>query len=376
MRTAGSAFNRDPGPDVRKRFGGATLLRVVTGMIVLAIMAWVSTAQAMPKYVILCIGDGMGSEQIRAAGMYVNGNPGTLSFEALPHRGSVVTKPHGEDITDSAASATAMATGTKVYNGVISRAIPGGGENLKTVLEIAMEEGKAVGVVTTTGVTHATPAAFVAHSRNRRFTAEIVEYYLRLTRPHVFFGGGGTEIPVADTRDAGYRVATTVKDLAALPEENGLRVAGLFGSYHLPYVMDRESNDPGLRQLSAKALAILSQDPDGFFLLIEGGRIDHAGHSNDIERLVREVAEFSDAVQEVMDWSDGRPDTLVLVTADHETGGLRVITNRGAGKAPEVTWQSTGHTSVDVPIFARGSNAFRVNGRLDNTDLFDIMTNR
>jgi alkaline phosphatase len=269
-----------------------------------------------------------------------------------------------------------MATGVKVKNGVLSRAIPGGGEDLKTVLEIAMEKRKAVGIVTTTTVTHATPAAFVAHSRNRRFTAEIADYYLRITRPHLFFGGGGYEIPASRTRSAGYRVATNGNDLAALPVGNGVRVAGLFGSYHLPYVMDRESGDPGLRQLVHKALDILDEDPDGFFLMVEGGRIDHAGHGNDIERLVREVAEFSDAVQEVMDWSNGRPDTLILVTADHETGGLRVIANRGAAKAPDVTWQGSGHTGVNALIFARGTNAHRVSGQIENTALFGIMTGR
>jgi len=357
----------------RRRLSRRVPGRAAAAMLILLVLLWGISAHAMPKHVILCIGDGMGPEQIRAGGMFAHGREGTLSFEALPHRAMVDTRPRGSDVTDSAAAATAMATGVKVKNGVISRAIPGNGEDLKTILEIAMEQGKAAGIVTTTAVTHATPAAFVAHSRSRMFTAEIAGYYLQHTRPQLIFGGGGTGMTVADTRAAGYRVVSTGFDFQNLTTAPGTRVAALFGTTHLAYVPDRRKSQPGLEEIVKKAIGILAADPDGFFLLIEGGRIDHAGHGNDIERLVREVAEFSEAVQVVIDWGKDRKDTLILVTADHETGGLQVLKNHGAGKAPEVAWKTTGHTAASVRVFALGENAHQIQGRMDNTDLFGVM---
>jgi alkaline phosphatase len=108
--------------------------------------------------------------------------------------------------------------------------------------------------------------------------------------------------------------------------------------------------------------------------MVEGGRIDHAGHSNNIRRNVFETLEFSNSVQEVLDWVAGHDDTLVLVTADHETGGLTVLQNNGQGVFPDVSWSTTGHTGVNVPIYAWGVNAELVYGVLDNTDLFHIAT--
>jgi alkaline phosphatase len=128
--------------------------------------------------------------------------------------------------------------------------------------------------------------------------------------------------------------------------------------------------------MTAVALDILDNDPDGFFLMVEGGRIDHAAHANDLQRTVQEVLEFSRAVQTAMDWiaTAAALDTLVLVTADHETGGLLVEGDNGPGMYPDLTWATTGHTAAQVPIYGWGADAWLISPLMDNTDVYAIMT--
>jgi alkaline phosphatase len=127
--------------------------------------------------------------------------------------------------------------------------------------------------------------------------------------------------------------------------------------------------------MTSSALNILDNDPDGFFLMVEGGRIDHASHQGDIARAVLETVEFSSAVQAALVWAAGRTDTLIIVTADHETGGLTVIKNNGQGSMPEVSWSTQGHTLLQVPVYAWGAKAGLINGAMDNTDVFRIIIN-
>jgi len=170
--------------------------------------------------------------------------------------------------------------------------------------------------------------------------------------------------------------------MQALDTETVTMVSGQFGSTHLPYEWDYSTGTdtgydtlPHLSEMTASALAILDNDSDGFFLMVEGGRIDHAGHApNNIERNVYETVEFSNAVQVAIDWGQGRSDTLIIVTADHETGGLTVLQNNGQGNFPSVDWGSTGHTAANVPVYAWGVNAGLVSGVMDNTDLFGVAT--
>ena len=130
-----------------------------------------------------------------------------------------------------------------------------------------------------------------------------------------------------------------------------------------------------LREMTAAALDILDNDADGFFMMVEGGRIDHAGHTGNIQDNVFETLEFAAAVQEAIDWAGVRTDTLIVVTADHETGGLSIVLNKGQGNFPDVDWTGGGgHTGVNVPIYAWGANAETVGGIMDNTDLFELAT--
>jgi alkaline phosphatase len=169
-------------------------------------------------------------------------------------------------------------------------------------------------------------------------------------------------------------VVLNAAEMIALPTATETMVSGQFGTGLMPYEYDGLGDLPDLSEMTDTALNILDNDPDGFFLMVEGGRIDHACHANDIIRSVWEIIEFSEAVQEVIDWAAGRTDTFILVTADHETGGLTVLINNDADNYPTVSWSTGGHTGVNVPMYAWGVNAEMVTGVLDNTQLFAIAT--
>ncbi len=323
-----------------------------------------------PVSVILMIGDGMGYEQVKAASFYYYGEEGKMSFESLPVKGSVSTYSANSSITDSAAAATAMATGQKVNNGVISKAIPGDGSNLETVLEQYKSEGKSVGVVTTAMVSHATPAAFTSHNVSRINYSQIADEIFTVTKPNVVFGGGGSSagIDMAWLQTSGYKSVANEDEMNAL---SGELVCGLFGDGHMPYVYDGLGEYPTLSEMLLKALDLLDENNNGFFLMIEGGRIDHACHSNDLQRMLLEVKAFSDAAQDVLDWIGSRDDILLIVTADHETGGLDVINNNGEGTLPTVAWRTDYHTEVDVPVYGYGPGAEKLSGDMDNTGIFE-----
>lgn len=322
--------------------------------------------------IVLLIGDGMGFEQVRAAGMYANGSAGSLSFESFPYQGSVSTLSVLGGTTDSAAAATAMATGDKVDNGVISQQIPGDGSDLETILETAKGLGASTGLVTTTTISYSTPASFAAHEGSRNNFQEIVSDYLTASQPDVLLGGAQFIDPLT-AEAAGYTVVENSNQLVSLHTETESRLWGQFGETHMPYEWDGLGIFPHLSGLTQAALAILDNDPDGFFLMVEGGRIDNAGHDNHLQRNVFETLEFSNTAGVVMAWAAGRVDTLVIVTADHETGGLKVVANNGQGNFPEVTWSATIHTAQDVPVYAWGVNAHLLKGMVDNTDIFTTM---
>ena len=347
-------------------------LRRFLGSVFTANLLLSCSVGAMPGNVILFIGDGMGAGQIEAASMYAGG---ALSFEDFPYQGQITTYSASSSVTDSAAAATAMATGRKVNNGVISTAVPGDGAELRTVLEEAADRGKRTGLVSTTSITHATPAAFGAHETSRANRTQIAQDYLTQTRPNVLFGGDGS---MAGAGAAGYAVVDDAAGLHALDADSAALVSGQFATGHMTYELDRDltTTQPHLSEMTAAALGILDNDPDGFFLMVEGGRIDHAAHANDIERTVQEVLEFSRAVETAMDWvaASAALDTLVLVTADHETGGLAVTADNGVGQYPDVTWTTTGHAAARVPIYGWGTNGWLIAPLMDNTGVYAVMT--
>ena len=150
-------------------------------------------------------------------------------------------------------------------------------------------------------------------------------------------------------------------------------VSGQFGSYHLPYEYDG-GGDVHLSDMTTTALDLLDNDADGFFMMVEGGRIDHAGHDNNLARNVYETLEFSATVTDILAWAAGRDDTLVVVTADHETGGLTILADNGPGALPTVSWSTGSHTGANVPVYAWGMNAGAFEGAMNNTDFWAAVT--
>ncbi|MBR9989133.1 MAG: alkaline phosphatase [Gemmatimonadetes bacterium] len=231
-------------------------------------------------------------------------------------------------VTDSAAAGTAWSTGRKTLNGLLN-CYPDG-EPLTPILEIARGAGRATGLITTTRVTHATPAAWCARVLDRNEEDDIALQYLAF-RPDVLLGGGGRHFSPAtrsDGRDlaaefsaAGHAVLRTS---AALQRTNASRLLGLFSGSHLPFEIDRRyqnARTPSLAELAAKGLEVLAGYEHGFVAQIEAGRIDHANHHNDAGAAVWEVQAADDALGVVLDFVDRHPDTLLILASDHSTGG-------------------------------------------------------
>ncbi len=353
-----------------RKIASLSLLAVIELVVVCAV-----SCLAAPKNVIMFIGDGMGPEQIKAGGMYAYGSAGTLSFESFPYQGYLTTYSADNAVTDSAAAATALATGFKVNNGVISVALPGSGAELQTLLEYSKALGKSTGLVTTVYVEHATPAAFGAHETSRNNVSQIAGDYLNRSQPNILFGGC---YYTSGADGYGYVEVFNRAEMQALNPDVVTKVSGQFatGASYMPYEYDGLGDKPHLSEMTATALDILDNDSDGFFLMVEGGKIDEACHSNDLPRAVREVVEFSNAVQVALNWviARGETDYLILVAADHETGGLYNLQNKGIGVYPTGNWTTTNHTAANVRVFALGVNADMISGVMNNTDMFAVVT--
>lgn len=336
------------------------------------------------KNIILMIGDGMGPEQVKAGSYYLYGKAGKMCFEPY-YKCNVTTYSKNAAVTDSAAAATTMATGHKTNNGMLSESPAG--IIYETILEKAKAMGKRTGLVTTVAITDATPAGFGAHNEARSNWLQIGDYYISNTQPNVLFGGGD---PAKDTKyfsnelvqkaqTTGYKTVFDAAQFNSIDPATTDHVLGLFAKDDMTYECDRKPDckEPHLYQMAEKALQIVSRDPKGFFLMVEGGSIDHGGHKNNIKIAAGEAAGFNKAVQTVLNWMNGRNDTLLIVTADHETGGLKA-TNKGVGQYPDATWTTTGHTNTNVPLYTTGAdcnlvNSFIKNGVIDDTNINTFM---
>ncbi len=324
---------------------------------------------AWPRRIILFIGDGMGPEQV-VAGSYYLGR--SASFTDFDVRASITTDSEDTMITDSAAAATAMATGQKVGNGVLSMDKPGTEAKIETILEKAARTGMLTGLVTTTYLTHATPAAFAAHQLSRTLYDAIADDYLARSRPNIMLGGGANGLDDAEASGAGYSVIKTESELSSISRSAVPMIAGLFGSGFLPYEIERDTDSPypDLAGMTAEALRLLEDSSTGFFLMVESGLIDQAAHSNDAARMAGEVAALDRAVSVALDWAENKDGVLIVVTADHETGGITAVSDSGAGFVPAITWSTTGHTARAVDLYAWGTGAARFLTATDNTHLF------
>jgi alkaline phosphatase len=347
--------------------------------------------------VILFIGDGMGAEQ-RKAGQWLSvGQSGQLIMDQLPVQGWSQTASADNPVTDSAAGATAISTGVKTKNGYIG--VDPAGDPLSTILEIAHARGWSTGLITTVQIAHATPASFAAHVPDRNDMTTIAAQLLE-EGVEVLLGGGEDEFlrtdqtghypepgERTDGRDlvseasvAGYTYVYDDSGFQAVNAAGTNQLLGLFADEGMlrPY-------SPGLAAMTEKAIEILSADPEGFFLMVEGGQIDWAGHANEAALAMEDVLGLDDAVQVALDYRASHADTLVIVTADHETGGMSVgLTSTGAPgedgpfQMPDdtdfyVNWTTTGHTAADVPVTATGPWSGSLQGTYANTHLFTAM---
>ncbi|MDQ0196796.1 alkaline phosphatase [Paenibacillus wynnii] len=300
-------------------------------------------AKAQSKNLIVLIGDGMGPAQVSAARYYQQYTKGISHLNIDPYYvgQSTTYADRGEDggkivsgiVTDSASAGTAFATGHKTYNAGISVSNEDVSKPFASIIEAAEVTGKATGLVTTARITHATPAVYASHVRSRDNESAIASQYLD-SGVDVLLGGGkqffvtkeekGKRTDkniLADFQAKGYTLVENTASLNALPSQT-TKVLGLFGSSHVAYVPDRTSDIPSLAAMTSKALNILSKDKDGFVMMIEGGRIDHSGHANDLPTLVQEVLDFDAAFKTAIEYAKKDGNTSVVVTADHETGGL------------------------------------------------------
>jgi len=330
----------------------ALFMAIVVGGILPSPAAVAQTDQA--QNVILLIGDGMGPSHIKLAREYSQ-NILKKDLNII----DVMNKSYVADMTndaadyivpDSASAGTAMATGVKTNNGEISM-LPDKKTAVETILEKSQKAGKKVGLVTTTRITHATPAVFAAHNFNRDAEDEIADNMLK-TGADVMLGGGwsfwlpksNADSKRKDDRDltaeaakAGYTVITTTQQLSTLELTKTAKLLGLFNKSHMKYEMDRKDKEPSLAQMTDTAIKMLSKGNKGFFLMVEGGRIDHAAHASDAAAVVHDMLAFDEAVATALDFQTKNPNTLIIVTADHETGGIAMTSGILPGeKAPEL----------------------------------------
>ena len=332
-----------------------------------------STHEDRPRNIILMIGDGMGVGQLSSASAILHGPGGGLAVESAPVTGLVRTYAGNDLATDSAAASTAMATGFKAPKTAIS--ILADGRSPQTLMEALKAVGIRTGVVTTSGLADATPAGFLVHAGDRYQYAEIFSSILA-TRHDVLMGGTWVRhhrakhdreyLDLVDRVDelgsaAGYNVVHSETDLmdAQLP------VFGLFP----PRGDSDDDYGPDLSLSTEFTLEALANDDIGFFALIESEVTDSRGHMNSVAGVVDAVREVDASVAFALEWAEARGDTLVLVTADHDTGGLGIVDGDYDDGIAEVRWTTNVHTALWVPLFAFGPGADHFSGVIDNTDI-------
>lgn len=396
-------------------------------------VAWPGlAAEAAPRNIIVMVCDGCGYNHLAAASLYCSGRPGRQPYQRFPVRYAVSTHSvaGGYDparawsefgyvllgATDSAAAATAMSTGHKTYDGAVGVGLDGG--PLRHALELAEERGKATGLVTSVPISHATPASFVAHHGHRDDFETIARQMLLESAVEVIMGGGhpwfdDSGLPrtvpcyqyvggksvwealllgaAGSDADAGGRcdpwaLVQTEAGFAALmsgptprrvlglaPVARTLQQARAGDPCAAPYAVPVVEGVPTLAQMTTAALNVLDDAPQGLFLVVEGGAIDWASHANQDGRMIEEMIDFDRAVEAAIRWVEekgGWGETLVIVTADHETGCLwgpgsgpgsqppwRPLEGRGRGRLPAMKWLSINHTNSLVPLFAQGCGA-------------------
>ncbi|MBR1630988.1 MAG: alkaline phosphatase [Paludibacteraceae bacterium] len=333
-------------------------------------------AQKRPRNIIFMIGDGMGLAQVTAA---LNAGNNHLNFERLPVTGLSKTYSASHIVTDSGAGGTALSSGCKTNNAIVGMnadSLP-----VESLLAEAKRKRMSTGVVVTSCLTHATPASFLAHNINRRNYEQIAKDMVH-SSADVMIGGGrvhfdrrSDSINYVDTLKAmGYRIATTIDECKSVQSD---RLVGFIQDttwttnredQSEPWAQAPERGDIH-RQSVNVALELLRKNKHGFALMIEGSQIDWACHANDYEYLLAEMADFDRVIGLVLDFAQKDGNTLVVITADHETGGLTLAKDKNDPSVFNPNFSTTGHTGSMVPVYAFGPGAEVFGGIQENTEI-------
>lgn len=316
------------------------------------------------------VGDGMGVSQIYAG---MTGNFGQLNLERMPVVGFHKNQASNSFVVDSAAGATAFSCGVKTYNGAIG--VDAAGNPVPTILEIAEENGLSTGLIATCSITHATPASFISHQPSRSLDEDIAKDFLA-TDIDVFIGGGrkffanrkdGLNL-IDSLRSRNYQIANSIEEEQQV--KNG-KLAAFLAEEQQARVSEGRGDE--LVKSTEVGLQLLQTNKKGMFLMIEGSQIDWGGHGNNTQYIVEEMIDFDKAIGRVLDFAEKDGNTLVIITADHETGGFSV--NKGDTKTGMVEGKFTtgSHTGVMIPVFAYGPGSEKFAGFYENTEIFHKM---
>lgn len=327
-------------------------------------------AQNKPKNIIFMVGDGMGVSQIYAG---LTANKGHLNLEQVKVIGFHRNQASDNYVTDSAAGATAFATGKQTYNGAI------GLDSLKqpsvTLLELAEQKGLSTGLVTTCDITDATPSSFIAHQLKRSMHEEIAADFLK-TDVDVVIGGGRKFFEkrvdkrnlLDSLRKKNYQVLGDIQSMASVHQG---KLVNLYADEN-PVKMSEGRGDALLKS-TQKAIELVSTNKKGFFVLIEGSQIDWGGHANDAPYAIAEMIDFDSSIGWVLDFARKNKETLVVITADHETGGMALMGGNMKTGEVNAAFTTKGHTGQMIPVFAFGPGADDFSGIYHNYDLFTKM---
>ncbi len=336
-----------------------------------ALSSFSAAAAQTPTRVILMISDGAGVGHWTLAKI---AKP-NLAIGEFSVAGLVDTRAVDRVVTGSAAGATALATGARTFLGAIG--VGPDSTPLQTVLELAKSRGMATGLVTTTWIVDATPAAFASHVPNRGLLVDIFQQMTQLP-VDVILGGGRGLFNSAQRRDAidlrrtakkQYSYVETAEELEQIVPHRVSRLLGMFSRGDMPRAPERS---PTLTDMLRTALAMLDDDPDGFFLMVENEGSDTEAHGN-VPRdvLVAEMLDFDDAIRAALNYQAGHPETLIVVTADHETGGISLTP--GAERNSVLEYATSGHTAALVPLFATGPGAAQFGGLKENWEIGQLL---
>lgn len=341
-------------------------LKVYHGTISYPVKTYVDAPKTKkPKNIIFMIGDGMGTAQIFAG---LTANHGNLFLNNFKHAGFSQTQSASNYITDSAAGGTALSSGYRTYNGAIG--IDTDSVAHPSMLEIAETKGMSTGLVSTSAITHATPASFIAHQPSRNMYEEIAADFLK-TDIDVFIGGGykhftqrkdGQDLTV-DLKKKGYVV---LQDMNEIEQVKSGKLAGLTAAEHNEVASKRGDMLPEATQT---ALNILSQNKKGYFIMIEGSQIDWGGHQNNTNYVVEEMLDFDQAIGKALEFAAKDGETLIVITADHETGGMAITGGDMTSGMVKGSFTYGEHTAVMVPVFAFGPGADEFGGIMKNIDI-------